>query len=113
VYRDGSIYSYSYRDRSGAGQTDKIYAPADDEQYEDDEFDPEPNAGDAPQRTSADYETSSLDPEDDEFDSSDLDEVGVVDADYRVIIPPAQPHSPAPQPKPSLTDDQDDNTPSS
>jgi hypothetical protein len=112
VYRDGSIYSYSYRDQSGAGQTDNIYAPADDEQYEDNEFDPEPNFGDAPQRTSADYETSSLDPEDDEFASSDLNEVGIVDADYRVIIPPYHSSSPDPQPKPPLTDDQDNNTPS-
>lgn len=63
VYRDGSIYSYSYRD-----------APLDpsDQDYDPEEYDDEPNA-------SGDLQ----DPR--------LADDGVVDADYRVIIPPYRP----------------------
>ena len=67
VYRDGSIYSYSYREQAGSGQTDRIYAPPDDTDdngYDDDGYD------------------------DDGPDSADLDDESVVDADFRVIIPP-------------------------
>jgi hypothetical protein len=67
VYRDGSIYSYSYREQAGSGQTDRIYAPPDDaydDTYDDDAYD------------------------DGGSDSPDLDDEGVVDADFRVIIPP-------------------------
>ncbi len=67
VYRDGSIYSYSYRDQSGSGQTDRIYAPPDDG-YDDDAYD------------------DGYDDED--SDAPDLDDKDVVDADFRVIIPP-------------------------
>ena len=71
VYQDGSIYSYSYREQAGSGQTDRIYAPPDatyDDDYDDDTYDDAYN-GDDP-------------------DSPDLDDEGVVDADFRVIIPP-------------------------
>ncbi|MBD2426011.1 hypothetical protein [Phormidium sp. FACHB-1136] len=67
VYRDGSIYSYSYREQAGSGQTDRIYAPPDDvydNSYNGDAYD------------------------DEDSDAPDLDDEGVVDADFRVIIPP-------------------------
>ncbi len=77
VYRDGSIYSYSYREQAGSGQTDRIYAPPDDayddaydDGYDDDAY------------------------EDEEPNSPDLDDEGVVDADFRVIIPPPPADSP-------------------
>ncbi len=93
VYRDGSIYSYSYQDRASAGQTDNIYAPADESP--DDEFAAEADLGNAPQSLSAEeYDTSAPDPNDDDFEP--LDDANVVDADYRVIIPPYNPPSPDP-----------------
>ncbi|WP_198804843.1 hypothetical protein [Leptolyngbya sp. BL0902] len=85
VYRDGSIYSYSYREQAESGQTDRIYAPPDDiyGDRDDSGYDPdygEDNYGDA-------YE-------DEEPNSPDLDDEGVVDADFRVIIPPPPIDSP-------------------
>lgn len=77
VYRDGSIYSYSYREQAGAGQTDRIYAPPDhayDDRYADDAY------GD---HAYGDHAYGDQDP-----DAPDLEEEGVVDADFRVIIPP-------------------------
>jgi len=68
VYRDGSIYAYGYRDRAGTGQTDRIYAPPDDAYgggYGDEDY----------------GETDAS--------AADLKDEGVVDADFRVIIPPA------------------------
>lgn len=87
VYRDGSIYSYSYRDRAEAGQTDRIYVPPDDAyargyDYDDDPYD-EPY--DAPYNNDA-YDSDAYGDEDP--DSPDLEDEGVVDADFRVIIPP-------------------------
>jgi hypothetical protein len=75
VYRDGSIYSYSYREQAGSGQTDRIYAPPDDTYdrgygdrgYGDDGYDDDGY---------------------DDPDAPDPDDGGVVDADFRVIIPP-------------------------
>jgi hypothetical protein len=68
VYRDGSIYAYGYRDQAGTGQTDRIYAPPDDAY-----------GGDYGDK---DYgETGAS--------AADLEDEGVVDADFRVIIPPA------------------------
>lgn len=64
VYRDGSIYSYRYGDRPGAGQSDRIYAPPDQQA----------------DRASASPPQST--------DAPETEDAGVVDADYRVIIPP-------------------------
>lgn len=88
VYRDGSIYAYGYRDRAGTGQTDRIYAPSDDaygggygnENYASGDYDAE-DYGD---ETYAETDAS----------AADLEDEGVVDADFRVIIPPA-PNDPA------------------
>ena len=71
VYRDGSIYSYNYGDRPNPGQTDNIYAPPDQSR---------PNSSNQTDRASA---TEPQPPEDPE-----VEEAGVVDADYRVLIPP-------------------------
>ncbi|MFH7245328.1 MAG: hypothetical protein ACHWZW_21025 [Spirulina sp.] len=81
VYRDGSIYSYSYREQAGSGQTDRIYAPPDqgyDEGY---------GEGYGPDRYEDDtYKDDAYEGRDP--DSPDLEEEDVVDADFRVIIPP-------------------------
>ena len=105
AYRDGSIYSYSYRQGDAPGQTDRIYAPADDQDAstygeetadvygpadygpadygpDDSNYDTSPNAPSAPLDD---------DPLDDDLDDPEIAEDGVVDADYRVIIPPYQP----------------------
>lgn len=95
VYRDGSIYSYSYRQGDGLGQTDHIYAPADDQGASSDGegtadvygpgdsyYDAPPNAPAAP---------LNQDRLDDDLEDPEIAEDGVVDADYRVIIPPYQP----------------------
>ncbi|MGF1516836.1 MAG: hypothetical protein ACFCVB_03395 [Nodosilinea sp.] len=109
VYRDGSIYSYSYRDEAdpapSSGQVDNIYAPPDDVIYGNDYSDDDPGPygsdyGSAPGYASgygpdnADY----ADPGNDSYDGPDGDDAplgepeiaedGVVDADYRVIVPP-------------------------
>ncbi|MEB3313962.1 MAG: hypothetical protein VKL98_07435 [Cyanobacteriota bacterium] len=78
----GSMYSYGYRDRAYAGQTDHIYAPPDQTDYappgdQEDWFSDDPS----------EY----LDP-----DPTPSDEDGVVDADYRVLIPPPPPAPPEP-----------------
>jgi hypothetical protein len=102
VYRDGSLYSYSYRDGDSyrdegsappdRGQVDNIYAPPDDAIY-----------GDAPADYGAEYPLRSDYGDDysDEYGASapgedsdaplgdpELAEDGVVDADYRVLEPP-------------------------
>lgn len=97
VYRDGSIYSYSYRDEAdpapSSGQVDNIYAPPDDVIYGSDYGDDDPGPyGYDPDN--ADYP----DPGGDRYDDPDEDDAplgepeiaedGVVDADYRVIVPP-------------------------
>ncbi len=114
VYRDGSIYSYSYRDESdpapSSSQVDKIYAPPDDvingndyRPYDPGNNDPGPygsDYGSVPGYTSgydpdpvdyADLGSDSYDgPEGDEapLGEPEIAEDGVVDADYRVIVPP-------------------------
>ncbi|HEY9764245.1 MAG TPA: hypothetical protein V6D07_17075 [Trichocoleus sp.] len=77
VYRDGSIYSYSYRDPDSTvqGRTDSVYGPEDSEDYDDD------------------YEENEDFENEDGSDSEALRDPrlgpdGVVDADYRVIVPP-------------------------
>ncbi|MBE9157205.1 hypothetical protein IQ265_10260 [Nodosilinea sp. LEGE 06152] len=102
VYQDGSLYSYSYRDDDDSpapsGQVDNIYAPPDDVSY---------GSGSTPRyadsgseyasetvysfSSDAGYdETYSAAPNDDDTPLSDpeMAEDGVVDADYRVIVPP-------------------------
>lgn len=118
VYQDGSIYSYSYRDSDSTSQQDNIYAPADDLVYGDSEFDrdayidlsttddyaPTPEAPPSPQ----DYGAGGYEGED--LGEPEIAEDGVVDADYRVIVPPA----PAAEPDPpaggeqTWTDNRDD-----
>ena len=110
VYRDGSIYSYSYRDEgdgASGGQVDNIYAPP-DESYGDEGLYGDDYPG--PRYSTDDYESESdygsdyppgqvvYDDEGDyggpELASApplgepEMAEDGVVDADYRVIIPP-------------------------
>jgi hypothetical protein len=97
VYRDGSLYSYSYRDENDpapqSGQVDNIYAPPDDVIY-----------GNAPDSRyadtayprgpvyAADDSAYSRDRDEDDDDNDlgepEIAEDGVVDADYRVIVPP-------------------------
>lgn len=107
VYRDGSIYSYSYRDEAdpapSRGQVDNIYAPPDDIAYGSDYGNDDPG----PYDTADDYDSApgyALDHSDyensgdDSYDGPDGDDTplgepeiaedGVVDADYRVIVPP-------------------------
>ncbi|PZV07557.1 MAG: hypothetical protein DCF32_06995 [Leptolyngbya sp.] len=97
VYRDGSLYSYSYRDESDpatqSGQVDNIYAPPDDVIYGND---PDPRYADTAYARgpvyAADDSAYSRD-RDEDGDDNDLGEPeiaedGVVDADYRVIVPP-------------------------
>ncbi|MBE9139900.1 hypothetical protein IQ254_22335 [Nodosilinea sp. LEGE 07088] len=78
VYRDGSLYSYSYRD----GQADNIYAPPDDTLYGDHDSGAGygPAAGDRAEFDEGGDDTPLGDPE--------IADDGVVDADYRVIVPP-------------------------
>jgi hypothetical protein len=107
VYQDGSLYSYSYRDQDSAGQQDNIYAPADDVVYGDQGFDrqayvdlsePEGYPED-PDPGPADYGAGGHEGED--LEAPAVAEDGVVDADYRVIIPPsptAEANSPEPEP---------------
>ncbi|MEB3288550.1 MAG: hypothetical protein VKI82_01470 [Leptolyngbya sp.] len=74
VYRNGSIYAYGYGDQGESGQTDRIYAPPDDD-YGDGYGEA---YGDGYGDEDVDVEAKAADPEE-----------GVVDADFRVIIPPA------------------------
>lgn len=107
VYEGGSIYSYSYRDRADSGQADRIYAPPDT-----------PSTGDTynnARPTSEIYRPEGYLDDQDEDDLADdfANEDGVVDADYRVIIPPppADPIvPPSPSPRPSTQDDDWDDT---
>ncbi len=97
VYRDGTIYSYSYRSAEGASQRDNIYAPPDDVVYGDEDFDrdayidlsqPEDYPENPDQdRPASDYDAGGHPGED--LDEPEMAEDGVVDADYRVIIPPS------------------------
>ncbi|WOD40973.1 hypothetical protein [Nodosilinea sp. E11] len=80
VYRDGSIYSYSYRNEDNPspgseGQVDNIYAPPDDTVYGD-------GYNDSPDGEDSDHNP---------LGEPELAEDGVVDADYRVIVPPYTP----------------------
>jgi len=97
VYQDGSIYSYSYRNQDSTGQRDNIYGPPDDAVYDDDDFDrqgyinlsqPE-DYGDPPAAggPSVDYGSDGYPGQD--LNEPEMAEDGVVDADYRVIIPPS------------------------
>ncbi|TVQ08827.1 MAG: hypothetical protein EA368_11035 [Leptolyngbya sp. DLM2.Bin27] len=106
VYRDGSIYSYSYRDQPepapSDGQVDNIYAPPDDAIYGDDgdPYDAAAEAGYASGQApdQAAYQNARADDYDDNYDleadndtrlgEPEIAEDGVVDADYRVIVPP-------------------------
>lgn len=95
VYQDGSLYSYSYRNQSSGGQHDNIYAPADDLVYGDEGFDPEAYIDLSDQ--SYDQAADQTGPEDygaggyegEDLEAPEVAEDGVVDADYRVIIPPS------------------------
>ncbi|WP_035991745.1 hypothetical protein [Leptolyngbya sp. KIOST-1] len=106
VYRDGSLYSYSYRDEVDAppprGQVDNIYAPPDDvsdfgrgpdSDYggRGAEYASETVYGFSPD--AAYDETYGADPDGDDspLGAPELAEDGVVDADYRVIVPPYSP----------------------
>lgn len=84
VYRDGSIYSYSYREQAGSGQTDRIYAPPDD-------------AYDGSYDSGYDQKTYEGDIYEPDLDAPDPDDEGVVDADFRVIIPPPPADAPREQ----------------
>lgn len=98
VYQDGSLYSYSYRDEDDlpapSGQVDNIYAPPDDVIYS---GGPDPRYADSGSEYSSETvygfspdETYSVDLDDDGTPLGDpeMAEDGVVDADYRVIVPP-------------------------
>jgi uncharacterized integral membrane protein len=111
VYREGSMYSYRFRPGESSGQVDNIYAPPDDvgrratsdEAYPSESTDPadysQTDYGDAAYSSSAaDVPDDSGDfvrrpgPADTEpLDEPEVADDGVVDADYRVIIPPYQP----------------------
>jgi uncharacterized integral membrane protein len=99
VYQDGSLYSYSYHHQEGEAQRDNIYAPPDDAIYGDEGFDrdayidlsqPQDYTDEGEQVDepapygSGDYGTQDL-------GEPEIAEDGVVDADYRVIIPPSPP----------------------
>jgi hypothetical protein len=114
VYQDGSLYSYSYRGdddplAGSGGQVDNIYAPPDDAAYGDGADSYSDYATDGTAYGSRDnggydgdgydgdgYDENSYDQDDSpEFDEGDtplgapeIAEDGVVDADYRVIVPP-------------------------
>ena len=76
--QSGSRYSYGYGDRPLGGQTDAIYAPADHRDY----GSPGGEQEDGEDWFDPDY------PNDLEAGSTPPEEEGVVDADYRVLIPP-------------------------
>ncbi|MBD2112996.1 MULTISPECIES: hypothetical protein [Cyanophyceae] len=94
LYRDGSLYSYSYRDENDpapqSGQVDNIYAPPDDVIYGND---PDPRYVDTAYARGSVYAADNSAYNRDEEEGDDLGEPeiaedGVVDADYRVIVPP-------------------------
>jgi uncharacterized integral membrane protein len=96
VYQDGSIYSYSYRNQDSTGQRDNIYGPPDDAVYGDDDFDrqgyinlsqPEDYGEPPASGASVDYGPDGYPGQD--LNEPEMAEDGVVDADYRVIIPPS------------------------
>jgi uncharacterized integral membrane protein len=111
VYRDGSVYSYRFRPGESTGQVDNIYAPADDASTQSTAA-PPLNQGGQPSETSGYPPTStvadgpstapgSTDADkavgsDELLNAPEVADDGVVDADYRVIIPPyAPPEEPA------------------
>ncbi len=123
VYQDGSLYSYSYRNQDGTRQRDNIYAPADDVVYGDQGFDqdtyinlsppedyPE-NYGEGEGSSPADYGAEGY--AGDALEEPEVAEDGVVDADYRVIIPPSPTSAGTPpEPEPGQAtwkQDNDDN----
>ncbi|MBD1916557.1 MULTISPECIES: hypothetical protein [Cyanophyceae] len=94
VYRDGSLYSYSYRDEGDpapqSSQVDNIYAPPDDVIYGND---PDPRYADTDYVRGSVYAADNSaynrdEGEDDDLGEPEIAEDGVVDADYRVIVPP-------------------------
>ncbi|MBW4458715.1 MAG: hypothetical protein KME47_00450 [Nodosilinea sp. WJT8-NPBG4] len=94
TYRDGSLYSYSYRDEDDpapqSGQVDNIYAPPDDVIYG---SDPAPRYADTAYTRGSVYAADNSaynrdEAEDDDLGEPEIAEDGVVDADYRVIVPP-------------------------
>jgi hypothetical protein len=87
--QSGSRYSYGYGDRPPGGQTDAIYAPADRRDY---------GSPGREEEKGEDWDH----PDYGELDSTSPEEEGVVDADYRVLIPPP----PAPPPSNWRTGDQ-------
>ena len=95
--RTGLFIPYSYRNQDSTGQRDNIYGPPDDAVYDDDDFDrqgyinlsqPE-DYGDPPAAggPSVDYGSDGYPGQD--LNEPEMAEDGVVDADYRVIIPPS------------------------
>jgi hypothetical protein len=100
VYRDGSLYSYSYRDEDepspgGGGQIDNIYAPPDDVVYGDDyggdyasAYATDEAAHDSVGGPGYDEANSPNFDDDTPLGEPEMAEDGVVDADYRVIVPP-------------------------
>jgi hypothetical protein len=74
----GSMYSYGYGDRPPGGQTDAIYAPPDRNDYG--------PPGEGEEDGEDWFTTDSRDSG--ETGSTPPEEEGVVDADYRVLIPP-------------------------
>ena len=118
VYRDGSIYSYSYRGDDDPdpsdGQVDNIYAPPDDayggappldsamgayergDRYSDsaqddydDEYGPAPEGNYGREPDRSDYgDRPSFDDDNTPLGEPEVAEDGVVDADYRVIETP-------------------------
>ncbi|MFQ4139431.1 hypothetical protein PGN35_024250 [Nodosilinea sp. PGN35] len=92
VYRDGSLYSYSYRDEGDpapqSGQVDNIYAPPDDVIYG---SDPDPRYADMAYTRGSVHaldDSAYSREEEDDLGEPEIAEDGVVDADYRVIVPP-------------------------
>lgn len=94
TYRDGSLYSYSYRDEDDpapqSGQVDNIYAPPDDVIYG---SDPDPRYADTAYTRGSVYAADNSaynrdEVKDDDLGEPEIAEDGVVDADYRVIVPP-------------------------
>lgn len=93
VYRDGSLYSYTYREDGDAvpkGQVDNIYAPPDDSVYGDD---PGSQYAESGYPTDSEYppedgDGSYGDEDDSPLGAPAMADDGVVDADYRVIVPP-------------------------
>ncbi|MGG6240773.1 hypothetical protein ACQ4N7_19300 [Nodosilinea sp. AN01ver1] len=98
VYQDGSLYSYSYRDDDDSpapsGQVDNIYAPPDDiGGYGDPDHSYAGSGSEYASETVYGFspdEAYSADLDDDGTPLGDpeMAEDGVVDADYRVIVPP-------------------------